>query len=72
MWGGIERLPGVSLLLRQAKIGHVVANGARIMAAANSGCQLCLQAGIRQARFNVEVLRPAELLVRAYGTRPGG
>ena len=62
----------MSLLLRQAKIGHVVASGAQIMVAANPGCQLYLQAGIRQARFNVEVLHRAELLVRACFTRPGG
>ena len=62
----------MSLLLRQAKIGHVMANSARIMVAANPGCQLYLQAGIRQARFNVEVLHRAELLVSACSTRPGG
>jgi glycolate oxidase iron-sulfur subunit len=64
--------PELSLLLRQAKIDHVVATGARIMVTANPGCQLYLQAGIRQARLDVEVLHLAELLVRAYGTRPGG
>jgi Cysteine-rich domain len=62
----------MSLLLRQAKIGHVVAHSARIMAATNPECQLYLQAGIRQARFNVEILHRAELLVRACSTRPGG
>lgn len=64
--------PELSLLLRQAKIDHAVATGARIMVTANPGCQLYLQAGIRQARLDVEVLHLAELLVRAYGTRPGG
>lgn len=64
--------PELSLLLRQAKIDHAVATGARIMVTANPGCQLYLQAGIRQAQLDVEVLHLAELLVRAYGTRPGG
>ena len=64
--------PELSLLLRQAKIDHTVANGARIMVTANPGCQLYLQAGIRQAGLDVEVLHLAEVLVRAYGTRPGG
>lgn len=64
--------PELSLGLRQAKIDHAVANGAGIIVTANPGCQLHLQAGIRQAGLDVEVLHLAELLVRAYGMRPGG
>lgn len=62
----------MSLLLRQAKIDRTVVNDARIMVITNPGCQPYLQAGIRQARLDVEVLHPAKLLVRTYGTRPGG
>ncbi len=62
----------MSLLLRQAKIDRTVVNDARIMMTTNPGYQLYLQAGIRQARLDVEVLHPAKLLVRTYGTRPGG
>lgn len=64
--------PELSLLLRQTKIDHATANGARIIVTANPGCQLYLQAGIREKRLDVEVLHLAELLVRACGTRPGG
>lgn len=62
----------MSLLLRQAKIDRTVVNDARIMVTTNPGCQFYLQAGIRQARLDVEVLHLVELLVRTYGTRPGG
>ena len=43
-----------------------------IMVTANPWGQLYLQAGIQQARLDVEVLHLAELLVRAYGMRPEG
>lgn len=64
--------PEMSLPLRQTKIDYVRTNGARIIVTANPGCQLYLQAGIREKQLDVEVLHLAELLVRAYGTRPGG
>lgn len=64
--------PELSLLLRQAKIDAAVANGARIIVTANPWCQLYLQAGTREKRLDAEVPHLAELLICAYGTRPGG
>lgn len=64
--------PEISRLLRKTKIDYAAANGARIIVTANPGCQLYLQAGIREKRLDVEVLHMAELLAIAYGTRPEG
>lgn len=64
--------PDLSRRLRQAKIDHTAQHGIRIIVTANPGCQLYLQAGIRETRLDVEVLHLAELLSRAFSTRPEG
>lgn len=64
--------PELSRRLRQEKIDHATASGARVIVTANPGCQLYLQAGIREKQLDVEVRHLAELLVRVYATRPGG
>jgi glycolate oxidase iron-sulfur subunit len=64
--------PELSQQFLKAKLDHAVRTGAQIIVTANPGCQLQLQAGIRQAGLATEVVHLAELLARAYGLDAGG
>ncbi len=63
--------PELSQRFLRTKINHAARTGAQFIVTANPGCQLQLQAGIRQARLSAEVVHLAELLARAYGLDSG-
>ncbi len=63
--------PELSDRFLKAKLDQAAKTGAKIIVTANPGCQLQLQAGIRQAGLATEVLHLAELLARAYGLDAG-
>ncbi len=64
--------PELSQQFLRAKIDHAAKTGAQVIVTANPGCQLQLQAGIRQVGLSAEVVHLAELLARAYGLEAGG
>src|SRR5581483_5549489 len=72
MWccgsAGIYNLtqPRTAAWLLQRKLGHLLATGAEVVAAANPGCQLQLENGFRAADKAVMVVHPVVLLARAY------
>ncbi len=51
------------------KMKDVAATGAGVVVVTNPGCQLQLEAGVRRAGLDAEVLHLMELLDRAYGGR---
>ena len=64
--------PELSAALLERKVGHVLRSGAEILVTANPGCQMQLQAGLRQAGSRVRVMHLMDLLDRAYrDTGPG-
>jgi glycolate dehydrogenase iron-sulfur subunit len=64
--------PELSAALLERKVGHVLRTGAEILVTANPGCQMQLQAGLRQAGSRVRVVHLMDLLDRAYrDTGPG-
>jgi len=57
----------MSMRILAAKMEAVHATGAQIVATANPGCMLQLQAGVRSHKGAQEVVHVVELLDRAYG-----
>jgi glycolate dehydrogenase iron-sulfur subunit len=58
--------PERSRELMERKLDHALATGAETIVTANPGCQLQLQAGLRERGSKVEVRHIAELLDEAY------
>jgi glycolate oxidase iron-sulfur subunit len=58
--------PDMSRKLLLRKLEQIRKTGAQIVASANPGCTIQLQAGVREARMNVEVAHPISLLACAY------
>ncbi len=58
--------PEQSALLLERKIGHIRKSGADVLAAANPGCNLQIEAGLKAAGLAVRVFHPVTLLARAY------
>jgi len=52
--------------LGERKVANIQSTGATVVAAANPGCSLQIQAGLRRAGAGTLVLHPVELLDRAY------
>lgn len=59
--------PDLSKALLDRKVGHILASGAQILATANPGCQMQIEAGVRAGGARVEVVHLMDLLDRAYG-----
>jgi glycolate oxidase iron-sulfur subunit len=59
-----------SMRLLDRKMGHLSSTDADIVLAANPGCHLQLEQGIRSAGLTIEVLHPVSLLNRAYKLEP--
>jgi glycolate oxidase iron-sulfur subunit len=53
--------------LLERKLDHVAATGASVLATANPGCFVQLEAGLRRRAMHVELVHPLSLLARAYG-----
>jgi len=62
--------PAMSRELLQRKLGNIAQTGARIVATANPGCSVQLEAGARGCEQPFTVVHPISLLARAY--REGG
>jgi glycolate oxidase iron-sulfur subunit len=58
--------PELSAALRRRKVTHALATGADVIASANPGCMLQLQAGLAEAGSRVRVRHVVELLDAAY------
>lgn len=59
--------PAMARRLGDRKAERVRLTGANIVAAANPGCALQIQASLRRAGIRTQVMHPVELLDRAYG-----
>jgi len=62
--------PELSGALRRRKIAHILATGADMVASANPGCMLQLQAGLAEAGRPLPVRHVVELLDAAYRASP--
>jgi glycolate oxidase iron-sulfur subunit len=63
--------PGMASKLMREKAEAVRATGASIIASANPGCTIQIQAGLRELGVHAEVVHPVQLLDRAYARKPG-
>lgn len=65
--------PEMSKQLLDRKLAHLQNTGAAVVASANPGCSVQLEAGLRQAQSSVSVAHPISLLAAAFrraGTAP--
>ncbi|MGI8733854.1 MAG: (Fe-S)-binding protein [Pyrinomonadaceae bacterium] len=58
--------PAMSSGVLQEKLDHIRANGARILATGNPGCQMQIGAGARLAGMELSLCHPIELLDESY------
>jgi glycolate oxidase iron-sulfur subunit len=58
--------PEMSAKLLARKLANIAETGASVVASANPGCSVQLEAGIRATGAKVEVVHPITLLARAY------
>jgi glycolate oxidase iron-sulfur subunit len=58
--------PEMSQKLLDRKLSHIHATGAQIVASANPGCTVQLEAGLRRMGSAVKVAHPISLLAKAY------
>jgi glycolate oxidase iron-sulfur subunit len=62
--------PEMSLKLLERKISNIEKTGATVVASANPGCSVQLQAGLRQANKAWRIVHPISLLAEAYRKGP--
>lgn len=62
--------PAMARRLRQRKIDNIVRAGITCVAAANPGCILQIQAGLKERGLAIRVAHPIELLDEAYDPEP--
>lgn len=58
--------PEMSQKLLERKLANIAVTGARVVASANPGCCVQLEAGMRAAGRAIEIVHPITLLARAY------
>lgn len=58
--------PGMSHQLLERKLDNIAKTGARVVASANPGCSVQLEAGARERGEALEIVHPVTLLARAY------
>jgi glycolate dehydrogenase iron-sulfur subunit len=64
--------PDMSEKLLQRKLANIEKTGVNIVASANPGCSVQLEAGARFSNKNLKILHPISLLAQAYrSTNPG-
>lgn len=56
--------------LLNRKVANIAATGAQIAVAANAGCMMQIETGLRQAGLRVPVMHPMELLDLSYREKP--
>lgn len=59
--------PEMAARLRERKLDHIAASGARTIAAANPGCLLQIRAGAIARGLSVEIAHPLDMLATAHG-----
>jgi glycolate oxidase iron-sulfur subunit len=64
--------PEMSQKLLRRKLGHIRKTGATIVASANPGCSVQLEAGLRQAGSSIKVKHPVSLLAAAFRREKSG
>ena len=64
--------PEMSAKLLERKLTNIAKTGASVVASANPGCSVQLEAGIRASGAEVEIVHPITLLARAYRSTPAG
>jgi glycolate oxidase iron-sulfur subunit len=64
--------PVMARRLAERKVANIRATGATCVAAANPGCVLQIQAGLRRAGLSTRVVHPIELLDQAYRASRAG
>jgi glycolate oxidase iron-sulfur subunit len=62
--------PAMSKRLLERKITNIANSGATCVVAANPGCAMQIQAGLRGRGLSVRVAHPVELLDEAYESQP--
>jgi glycolate oxidase iron-sulfur subunit len=62
--------PEMSQKLLERKLANIAVTGVGVVASANPGCCVQLEAGMRAAGRAIEIVHPITLLARAY--RSGG
>ena len=62
--------PEMSSELRRRKTEAVASTGAEVVASANTGCTMQIEAGLRELGSPIRVLHPVEILDRAYAAEP--
>ncbi|HSI12157.1 MAG TPA: heterodisulfide reductase-related iron-sulfur binding cluster, partial [Chthoniobacter sp.] len=58
--------PEMSQQLLERKLGNISKTGATVVASANPGCSVQLEAGARKSGQSLEIVHPITLLARAY------
>lgn len=58
--------PDLSLAILKEKMQHLAQTGAEAVLAGNPGCMLQLETGIRNAKMDMQVMHPIDLLHKAY------
>ena len=60
--------PEMSQKLLQRKLANIASTAAEVVASANPGCSVQLQAGVRATNLKLKVVHPISLLAQAYRT----
>jgi glycolate oxidase iron-sulfur subunit len=58
--------PEMSQKLLQRKMANIAKTAAQVVATANPGCSVQLQAGVRESHLNLKIVHPISLLAEAY------
>jgi glycolate oxidase iron-sulfur subunit len=58
--------PEMSRRLLERKVTHIANSGATCVVAANPGCAMQIQAGLRRRGLSIRVAHPVDLLQEAY------
>jgi glycolate oxidase iron-sulfur subunit len=58
--------PEMSQKLLRRKIANIATTRAQVVASANPGCSLQLQAGVRESNLKLKIAHPISLLAQAY------
>jgi glycolate oxidase iron-sulfur subunit len=56
----------MSQKLLRRKMANIATTGAQVVASANPGCLVQLQAGVRETNLKIKVVHPISLLAQAY------
>lgn len=63
--------PAMSLRLLERKVENIANSGATCVVAANPGCAMQIESGLRRRGLRIRVAHPVDLLLEAYGDPDG-